>query len=136
MVQAFAPAKRKELWRKLGLFPGGGNSEIAFAQTICMTNLNADPVDFLLTAVRLGIINEYQGLFVLDILQEVLIGTKKIHKTKQNTGLLKPDIVNIITIGHMPLTAHIVIELASTPEWQEKAKKVARDKDSGPWSCL
>ncbi|VBB07807.1 co dehydrogenase alpha-bundle [Lucifera butyrica] len=123
MVQAFAPAKRKDLWRELKIFPGGGNSEVAFAQTKCMTNLNADAVDFLLTSVRLGIINEYQGLFALDILQEILMGTQKIHKTRQNMGLLKPESVNIITNGHMPLTAHVVIELASTPEWQEKAKK-------------
>lgn len=123
MVQAFAPPKRQELWRKLGIYPGGGFSEIGFAQTKCMTNLNADPVDFLLTSVRLGVINEYQGLFALDILQEILMGTPKIRTSKQNMGLLQKDMVNIITNGHMPLTAHIVIELASTPEWQEKAKK-------------
>lgn len=124
MVQAFAPAKRKELWRKLGIFPGGGNSEVSFAQTKCMTNLNADPVDFLLTSVRLGIINEYQGLFALDILQEILMGTPKITKARQNMGLLDKNKVNIITNGHMPLAAHIVIELASMSEWQEKAKKL------------
>ena len=123
LAQAFAPPKRQELWRKLGLFPGGGFSEVGFAQTKCMTNLNADPVDFLLTSVRLGIINEYQGLFALDILQEILMGTQKIRTAKQNMGLLKKDMVNIVTNGHMPLTAHIVIELASTLEWQEKAKK-------------
>ena len=123
MVKAFAPPKRQELWRKLNIFPGGGFSEIGFAQTKCMTNLNADPVDFLLTSVRLGIINEYQGLFALDILQEILMGTQKIRTAKQNMGLLKKDMINIITNGHMPLTAQVVIELASTPEWQEKAKK-------------
>lgn len=123
MVQAFAPPKRQELWRKLNVFPGGGFSEVGFAQTKCMTNLNADPVDFLLTAVRLGVINEYQGLFALDILQEILMGTQKIRAAKQNMGLLKKDMVNIITNGHMPLTAHIVVELASMPEWQEKARQ-------------
>ena len=93
-------------------------------KTKCMTNLNADAVDFLLTSVRLGIINEYQGLFALDIIQEILMGTQKINKTKQNMGLLKPDMINIIANGHMPLMAHVVIELASTPEWQERAKEV------------
>lgn len=124
MVQAFAPAKRKELWRKLGLFPGGGNSEVAFAQTKCMTNLNADPVDFLLTSVRLGVINEYQGLFALDILQEILMGSPNIHPAKQNMGLLKEDTVNIIANGHMPLVAHILMDLASSAEWQDKAKQL------------
>jgi carbon-monoxide dehydrogenase catalytic subunit len=123
MAKVFAPPKRQELWRKLNLFPGGGFSEVAFAQTKCMTNLNADPVDFLLTSVRLGIANEYQGLFALDILQEILMGTQKIRTAKQNMGLLQKDKINIITNGHMPLAAHIVIELASTPEWQEKARQ-------------
>lgn len=123
LVKTFAPPKRQELWRKLNIFPGGGFSEVGFAQTKCMTNLNADAVDFLLTSVRLGIINEYQGLFALDILQEILMGTQKIRAAKQNMGLLQKDKVNIITNGHMPLTAHVVIELASTPEWQEKARQ-------------
>lgn len=96
---------------------------MAFAQTKCMTNLNADAVDFLLTSVRLGVINEYQGLFALDILQEVLMGTQKIHTTRQNMGLLDRDKVNIIANGHMPLVAQMVIELASRPEWREQARK-------------
>ena len=127
MVQAFAPLKRKELWRKLGIFPGGGNSEISYAQTKCMTNLNADPIDFLLTSVRLGIINEYQGLFALDIVQEILMGTQKISMQKQNMGLLKAGMVNIVTNGHMPLTAHVVMEVASMPQWQDKAKQLGAD---------
>lgn len=123
MTKRFAPPKRQDLWRKLNLFPGGGFSEVALAQTKCMTNLNADAVNFLLTSVRLGIANEYQGLFALDILQEILMGTQQIHTARQNMGLLKKEMVNIITNGHMPLLAHLVTELASRPEWQEKAHR-------------
>ncbi len=121
-VEAFAPQKRKELWRELGLFPGGGYSEIAYAQTRCMTNFTSDPVEFLLNSVRLGVANEYQGLFALCILQEILMGTQEITTKKQNMGLLKPNMINIITNGHMPLLAHVAIDLASTEEWQQKAK--------------
>jgi len=124
LVERFAPTKRKELWRQLGLFPGGGYSEVAVAQTKCMTNFTSDPIDFLLTSVRLGIANEYQGLFALDILQEILMGTQKITIQRQNMGLLSPEMVNIITNGHMPLLAHVAIEMASTDEWQEKARQV------------
>jgi anaerobic carbon-monoxide dehydrogenase catalytic subunit len=121
-VEAFAPTKRKELWRQLGLFPGGGYSEVAYAQTKCMTNFNSDPVDFLLTSVRLGVANEYQGLFLLDIIQEILMGTQQIAMKKQNMGLLRENMINVITNGHMPLLAHVAIDLASTDEWQQKAK--------------
>ena len=121
-VEAFAPTKRKELWRQLGLFPGGGYSEVAYAQTRCMTNFTSDPVEFLLNSVRLGIANEYQGLFLLDIIQEILMGTQEIAEKKQNMGLLKEDMINVVTNGHMPLLAHVAIDLASTDEWQQKAK--------------
>ncbi|MDD2216987.1 MAG: anaerobic carbon-monoxide dehydrogenase catalytic subunit [Eubacteriales bacterium] len=121
-VEAFAPTKRKKLWKDLGLFPGGGYSEIAYSQTSCMTNFRSDPVEFLLNSVRLGIANEYQGIFLLDIIQEILMGTQQISMKKQNMGLLKEEMINIVTNGHMPLLAHVAIDIASSDEWQQKAK--------------
>lgn len=126
-VNAFAPSMRKDLWRKLGLFPGGGYSEVAYAQTRCMTNFTSDPVDFLLNSVRLGVANEYQGLFLLDIIQEILAGTQEISKKQQNMGLLKDNTINIITNGHMPLLAHVAIDAASSDKWQKKAKEAGAD---------
>ncbi len=126
-VEVFAPTKRKELWRKLGLFPGGGYSEVAYAQTRCMTNFNSDPVEFLLNSIRLGIANEYQGLFLLCIIQEILMGSQEITMKKQNMGLLKDNMINVVTNGHMPLLAHVAIDLASSVEWQEKAKAVGAE---------
>ena len=92
-----------------------------------MTNFTSDPVDFLLNSVRLGVANEYQGLFLLDIIQEILMGTQEIEKTQQNMGLLKENMINIITNGHMPLLAHVAIDLASSEEWQQKAKASGAD---------
>ncbi|HOV26463.1 MAG TPA: anaerobic carbon-monoxide dehydrogenase catalytic subunit [Pseudobacteroides sp.] len=126
-VEAFAPTRRKELWHKLGLFPGGGYSEVAYAQTRCMTNFTSEPTEFLMDSVRLGIANEYQGLFLLDIIQEILMGTQEIVKKQQNMGLLKENMVNVVTNGHMPLLAHVAIDLASTDEWQQKARAIGAD---------
>jgi len=126
-VKAFAPTRRKELWHKLGLFPGGGYSEVAYAQTRCMTNFTSEPTEFLMDSVRLGIANEYQGLFLLDIIQEILMGTQEIVKKQQNMGLLKENMVNVVTNGHMPLLAHVAIDLASTDEWQQKARAIGAD---------
>lgn len=126
-VEAFAPAKRKELWKRLNLFPGGGYSEVSYAQTQCMTNFTSDPVEFLLQSVRLGIANEYQGLFLLDLIQEMLMGTQEITRKKQNMGLLKENMVNIVSNGHMPLLSHVAIDMASSPEWQQKAKAAGAD---------
>jgi len=126
-VEAFAPTRRKELWHKLGLFPGGGYSEVAYAQTRCMTNFTSEPTEFLMDSVRLGVANEYQGLFLLDIIQEILMGTQEIVKKQQNMGLLKENMVNVVTNGHMPLLAHVAIDLASSDEWQQKAKSIGAD---------
>jgi len=126
-VEAFAPMKRKELWRQLGLFPGGGYSEVAYAQTQCMTNFTSDPIEFLLRGVRLGVANEFQGLFLLNIVQEILMGTQEITMKQQNMGLLKKNMVNIITNGHMPLLAHVAIDLASNEEWQQRARQAGAD---------
>jgi len=41
---------------------------------------------------------------------------------KQNMGLLKENMINVITNGHMPLLAHVAIDMASSDEWQQKAK--------------
>lgn len=126
-VEAFAPTRRKELWRDLGLFPGGGYSEVAYAQTRCMTNFTSDPVEFLLNAVRLGVANEYQGLFLLDLIQEILMGTQEIVSKQQNMGLLKENMVNVVTNGHMPLLAHVAIDMASNDEWRQRAKAAGAD---------
>ncbi|KNY27185.1 anaerobic carbon-monoxide dehydrogenase catalytic subunit [Pseudobacteroides cellulosolvens] len=126
-VEAFAPTRRKDLWRKLGLFPGGGYSEVAYAQTRCMTNFTSEPTEFLMDSVRLGVANEYQGLFLLDIIQEILMGTQEIVKKQQNMGLLKENMINVVTNGHMPLLAHVAIDLASTDECQQRAKSIGAD---------
>ncbi|MDP4180572.1 MAG: anaerobic carbon-monoxide dehydrogenase catalytic subunit [Bacillota bacterium] len=126
-VEAFAPSMRKDLWRKLGLFPGGGYSEVAYAQTRCMTNFTSDPTEFLLNSLRLGVANEYQGLFLLDIIQEILMGTQEIAHKQQNMGLLKENMINVVTNGHMPLLAHVAIDMASSDEWQQKAKSAGAE---------
>jgi len=92
-----------------------------------MTNFTSEPTEFLMDSVRLGIANEYQGLFLLDIIQEILMGTQEIVKKQQNMGLLKENMVNVVTNGHMPLLAHVAIDLASTDEWQQKARAIGAD---------
>ncbi len=55
------------------------------------------------------------------------MGTQKISMKKQNMGLLKEGMINIVTNGHMPLLAHVAIDIASTDEWQQKAEAAGAD---------
>ncbi|MFZ5800973.1 MAG: anaerobic carbon-monoxide dehydrogenase catalytic subunit [Candidatus Omnitrophota bacterium] len=123
VVKALAPRKRLEVWEKLDIIPGGPNSEIATGLTKAATNFNNDPVDILLHCLRLGIANEYMGLFGATYLQEVLIGTATPVECEVNIGVLDPDAVNVIMHGHQPLLAIRVFEAVRSKIWQEKAKQ-------------
>lgn len=65
-----APQKRKDLWQKLHLMPGGANAEINFAQKNCFAN--QETYQSLLGAIRLGIINHYNGHLSLYIIRKLL----------------------------------------------------------------
>ncbi|MGZ4198736.1 MAG: anaerobic carbon-monoxide dehydrogenase catalytic subunit, partial [Thermoleophilia bacterium] len=54
LVAAFAPAPRLELWRKLGIMPGGVLHEHVRCATSSMTNIDGDCVSLALKGLRLG----------------------------------------------------------------------------------
>ncbi|MGQ9608643.1 MAG: anaerobic carbon-monoxide dehydrogenase catalytic subunit [bacterium] len=122
LVTVLAPKKRLEVWEKLGIIPGGPNSEVATGLSKAMTNVNNDIVDLLLHCLRMGIANEYAGLFGITTMQEILVGTAKPNQGQVNIGILDQDAVNIIMHGHQPLLAIKVLEAAREQSWQEKAK--------------
>lgn len=122
LIEKLAPKKRLEVWKKLGIVPGGPNSEVATGLSKGMTNVNNDPVDLLLHCLRLGIANEYAGLFGITTMQEILTGTADPNKGEVNIGVLDADAVNVIMHGHQPLLAIKVLELAREKTWQDKAK--------------
>lgn len=123
LVKAFAPKKRLEVWKKLGIIPGGPNSEVATGFSKCMTNVNNDVVDILLHCLRMGIANEYTGLMGITSMQEVLTGTASPNEGSVNIGILDRDAVNVLMHGHQPLLAIKVLETARDKEWQNRARK-------------
>lgn len=123
LVEVLAPKKRYEIWKKLDIIPGGPNSEAATALSKAMTNVNNDVVDLLLHCLRLGIANEYAGLFGITTMQEIIVGTAKPTEGPVNIGVLDKDAVNIVMHGHQPLLAIKVLEKARDKKWQDKAKE-------------
>jgi carbon-monoxide dehydrogenase catalytic subunit len=123
LVHAFAPQKRLEVWKNLGIIPGGPNSEVATGLSKVMTNVNNDVVDLLLHCLRLGIANEYAGLMGITSLQEVLTGTASPNEGPVDIGILDPHAVNVLMHGHQPLLAVKVLELARDPQIQEQARR-------------
>ncbi len=123
LVKLFAPKSRWETWEKLGVVPGGVLSEIRDALTKSMTNINSDPVDLLLTLIRLSIAGGYMGLVGTITLQDILLGTPSLVQSEADLGVLDPETVNIVAHGHVPLVATAVLQAAQSDEMLRLARE-------------
>lgn len=123
LLEAFAPETRKETWRKLGIIPGGVHSEIRDALTKTMSNIDTDPVDLLLTTLRLSIATGYMGLVGTVTLQDILLGSPQISTTEADLGAVDPSKVNILAHGHVPLMATAVLQVAQSEEMVKLARE-------------
>lgn len=116
LVKLFAPPTRLEAWEKLGVVPGGVLSEVRDALTKSMTSINTDPVDLLLTVLRLSLAAGYMGLVGTITMQDILLGTPRITESQADLGIIDPQMVNIVAHGHVPLMATAVLQAARDPE--------------------
>ncbi len=124
IVEALAPKDRKELWKKLGIFPGGIYGEMLFATSSCLTNVDGYYASLALKAMRLSIAMAYQSQIVNEFCQDILFGVPRPHPMRVDLGVLDPDYVNVLPNGHEPFLGFAMVQLARKPEWQEKAKTV------------
>jgi carbon-monoxide dehydrogenase catalytic subunit len=123
IVDRLAPAERRELWRKLGIFPGGIHGEIMLATSSCLTNVDGFYLSLALKAMRLSVAMAYQSQIVNEFLQDILFGVPRPHPMRVDLGVLDPAYVNVLPNGHEPFLGFAMIQLARRPEWQEKARK-------------
>jgi len=100
IVEALAPKERKDLWKKLDIFPGGFHGEIMRCTSSCLTNVDGYYVSLALKAMRLGVAMAYQSQIVNEYCQDVLFGIPRPHKMRVDLGVLDPDFVNVLPNGH------------------------------------
>ncbi|MFX1575124.1 MAG: anaerobic carbon-monoxide dehydrogenase catalytic subunit [Promethearchaeota archaeon] len=124
IVAKLAPPERQDVWKKLGIFPGGLYGEMMLSTSSCLTNVDGYYVSLALKAMRLGIAMAYQSQIVNEFTQDILFNVPKPHKMRVNLGVLNPDYVNVLPNGHEPFLGFAMVQLARKPEWQEKAKSV------------
>lgn len=124
IVEMLAPKERQEVWKKLGIFPGGIHSEIMLSTSSCLTNVDGYYASLALKAMRLGIAMAYQSQIVNEFIQDILFNIPRPHKMRVNLGVLDPDYANIIPNGHEPFLGFAMVQLARREEWQEKSKAV------------
>ncbi len=121
VVEALAPVDRKELWRKLDIFPGGIYGEMMRATSSCLTNVDGYYVSLTLKAMRMSVAMAYQSQIVNEFCQDILFGIPRPHKMRVDLGVLDADYVNALPNGHEPFLGFAMVQLARKPEWQEKA---------------
>jgi carbon-monoxide dehydrogenase catalytic subunit len=122
IVEQLAPPERKEVWKRLGLFPGGITGETIVVTAASLTNVDGWYASHAMRAMRLGVAMAYQSQIVLEYIQDILYGIPQPHPMRVDLGVLDPDYVNILPNGHEPFLGFALIDLAHADEWQQKAK--------------
>lgn len=122
MVEAFAPSKRKEVWKKIHLYPSGVVHEEQNCVASCLTNVDGDYASLAKKALRLGLSTIYTAQIGLEMVQDILFGTPEPHEVNTDLGIMDPDYVNIAFNGHQPWAGVATILKARTPQIQQKAK--------------
>jgi carbon-monoxide dehydrogenase catalytic subunit len=122
-VLAFAPKERIDVWRKLGILPGGTLNEVMDGLSSTMTNIDGDYVSLAKKALRLGISCIYGSQIPLEVVQDVLFGTPQPHAVNVDLGIIDPAYVNVVANGHEPFIGAALIKAAHEAKNQDKAKQ-------------
>ena len=122
LIQKIAYPPRYKKWEELGILPGGAKSEVFLNIVKCSTNLNSDPVDMLLSCLRLGISTGIYGLTLTNLLNDVLLGEPKLRMAPVGLHVINPDYINIMITGHQhTMFVHLQEKLIS-PDAVQKAQ--------------
>jgi len=123
LVEIFAPEKRKETWKKLGILPSGVFQELLTVGTSAMTNVDSNYVSLAKKSMAMSIATCIAAQFSLEIIQDILFGTPMPNESYADLGILDPEYVNIAVDGHEPFVAFALIKIAEREEVQRKAKE-------------
>ena len=100
LVEKLAYAPRVKRWKELGILPGGAKGEVFNNIVKTSTNLSSDPVEMLLSCLRLGISTGLYGLQLTNLLNDVVLGDPVIRPAPVGMNVIDPDYINILITGH------------------------------------
>lgn len=122
LIQKLAYEPRYQKWKELGILPGGAKSEVFAGVVKCSTNLNSDPVDMLMTCLKLGISTGLYGLTLTNLLNDVMLGEPQIRIAPVGLNVIDPDYINIMITGHQHSIFVDLQERLASPEAVSKAQ--------------
>lgn len=121
MTEAFAPQKRKPVWKELHIYPSGVQHEVENSIASCLTNVDGDYVSLATKGLRLGLSTIYTAQIGLEMVQDILFGTPMPHEVDVDLGIMDPDYVNIVFNGHQPWVGALTIEKLRKGEYKDEA---------------
>ena len=100
LVEKLAYAPRVKRWKELGIMPGGAKGEVFNNIVKTSTNLSSDPVEMLMSCLRLGVSTGLYGLQLTNLLNDVVLGDPEIRPAPVGMNVIDPDYINILITGH------------------------------------
>ena len=119
-----APAKRQEVWQRLGVVPRGIDREVVEMMHRTSVGVDQEYSHLLLQGMRTALADGWGGSMIATELQDILFGTPVPIRAKVNLGVLKKDRVNIIVHGHEPLLPELMVAAAKDEELLNQARAV------------
>ncbi len=111
-----APAKRQELWKKMGVWPRGVDREIVEIMHRTHMGVDQDYKSLMKQGTRAALGDGWGGSMMGTELQDIMFGTPVPVYSEANLGVLEKENVNIIVHGHEPLLSEMVVVAAQDPE--------------------
>ncbi len=124
LVEKLAYAPRVKRWKELGIMPGGAKGEVFNNIVKTSTNLSSDPVEMLVSCLRLGVSTGLYGLQLTNLLNDVVLGDPEIRPAPVGMNVINPDYINILITGHQHSLFTYIQDRLLDADVVEKAKAV------------
>jgi len=118
-----APAKRQEVWKRLGIAPRGVDREVVEMMHRTHMGVDQEYHNIMLQASRCALADGWGSSMLSTELTDIMFGTPVPIRATVDLGVLKPDQVNVTVHGHEPLLAEALCIAASDLEILDLAKK-------------
>ncbi len=117
-----APEKRKEIWRKEGVWPRGIDREVVEIMHRTHIGVDQDFRSLIQQGTRSALADGWCGSMISTDLQDIMFGTPTPVYSEINLGVLRKDMVNVIVNGHEPLLSEMLVVASQDPEMTAYAK--------------
>ncbi len=117
-----APDKRKEIWKKEGVWPRGIDREVVEVMHRTHMGVDQDYRSLILQGTRAALADGWAGSMISTDLQDIMFGTPTPVYSEINLGVLQKDQVNIIVNGHEPLLSEMIVVAAQSQDMLDYAK--------------